>query len=281
MNGSENVAEIFRNVSQVTLVQIVLIILGAWGIIALLARFLPMVANRITGRARFNVLALVPVFRLLVIVAAAVMIFNLLIEPTIENLIALLGLIGLGLGFAFKDYISSLIAGMITLYEAPYRPGDWVEIEGAYGEVRAINMRSAEIVTPDDTVVVIPHLTVWNKLIYNANDGGRNLQCVADFYLHPDHDGRQVEQILYDVAYTSAWLQFDQPVSVIVQEKPWATHYRLKAYPVDPRHQFRFITDLTLRGKEALRNEEIRFLPSPAYAEGSQPANPAVHAREK
>ncbi|MBO8092115.1 MAG: mechanosensitive ion channel [Prosthecochloris sp.] len=274
MNGSENLGELFRNISQVTMVQIVLIIAVAWLLITAVARFLPMVANRLSGRARFNLLALLPVVRLMVIVLASFLVFNLLIEPTIENLITLIGLIGLGLGFAFKDYISSLIAGMITLYEAPYRPGDWIEIDGAYGEVRAINLRSAEIVTPDDTVVVIPHLNVWNKLIYNANDGGRNLLCVADFYLHPDHDGRVVETLLYDVALSSSYLQFDQPVSVIVQEKPWATHYRLKAYPVDPRHQFRFITDLTLRGKEALRKEGITFLPSPAYAEGSQPVNP-------
>jgi hypothetical protein len=42
-------------------------------------------------------------------------------------------------------------------------------------------------------------------------------------------------------------------VSVIVHEKPWGTHYKLKAYLKESREQFDFITDLTIRGKEALR----------------------------
>lgn len=50
-----------------------------------------------------------------------------------------------------------------------------------------------------------------------------------------------------DVALTSPFLQLDKPVAVIVQEKPWGAHYRIRAYPVDPHQQFRFITDLTIR----------------------------------
>gem|GEM_PF-2373080 len=51
---------------------------------------------------------------------------------------------------------------------------------------------------------------------------------------------------------TSAYLQLLKPVVILASEGPWATEYRIKAYPVDPRDQFRFTTDLTLRGKQAL-----------------------------
>jgi hypothetical protein len=44
-----------------------------------------------------------------------------------------------------------------------------------------------------------------------------------------------------------------------VLEKPWGTHYRLKSYVRDSREQFLFVTDLTVRGKEALRSLGIRF----------------------
>ncbi len=166
-----------------------------------------------------------------------------------------------------KDVPSSLVAGIVTLYEAPYRPGDWIKINGAYGEVKCINMRSVEIVTPDDTVVVVPHLKLWNQLIFNANDGGRNLQCVADFYLHPRHDAAQARHMLCDVALTSAFVNMEQAINVVVQEKPWGTHYRIRAYPVDPRHQFDFISDLTVRGKAALTCLDVEFVAMPAMAE--------------
>jgi small conductance mechanosensitive channel len=193
-----------------------------------------------------------------------------LIEPTFENLVAFLGALGVALGFAFKDYVSSLIAGVVTLYEMPYRPGDWIQVDGAYGEVKAINMRAAEIVTPDDTVVIVPHLKLWNQLIFNANDGGQNLMCIADFYLHPRHDAALVKHALHDVALTSAFLDLEQPIQVIVADKPWGTHYRLKAYPIEPRQQFHFTTDLTIRGKESLTRLGAEFAAMPPPPEASQ-----------
>lgn len=129
--------------------------------------------------------------------------------------------------------------------------GDWISVDGAYGEVKSIGLRTAEIVTPEDTAVVVAHLKLWNTLIFNANDGTNRLQCIADFYLHPRRDPGWVVTVLQDVALSSAYLQIEQPVGVVAWEKPRGSHYRLKAYPVDPRDQFRFSTDLTLRGKMA------------------------------
>ena len=48
---------------------------------------------------------------------------------------------------------------------------------------------------------------------------------------------------------TSPYTQLQRPVVVIVQEKPWGTHYQLKAYPIDGRDEFQYITDLTIRSK--------------------------------
>jgi small conductance mechanosensitive channel len=268
MNRPGDTSEILRTLGEVNFLQVGLIVVGSWLLITLSSRSLSWVANRVSIRFRFYVLSSIPLLRLLIIIVALVLIIISMIEPTIENLMVLLGALGLGLGFAFKDYVSSLLAGVVTLYEAPYRPGDWIEINGAYGEVKAINMRSAEIVTPDDTVVVIPHLKIWDQFIFNANDGSQNLQCVADFHLHPRHDAAQVKHILNDVALTSAFLQIKQPISVIVSEKPWGTHYRLKAYPIEPRQQFHFVTDLTIRGKAALNRIGVEYAAIPPLPKG-------------
>lgn len=247
MNGQ--LTDLLTNLSESNLIQIALIVAGAWLLITVSQRLLTWLAEAFTGRGRLLVLAAVPVARLLLIATALGLLVPRLVEPTFENLVALLGAIGLALGFAFKDYISSLIAGIVTLWEMPYRLGDWIEIDGAYGEVKAIGMRTAEIVTLDDTVVIIPHLMLWAKLIRNANDGTTHMLCVANFYLHPRHDAAAIQQALYDVALTSPYLDVAQPIAVTVLEKPWGTHYRLKAYPIDPRQQMRFVTDLTIRGK--------------------------------
>lgn len=270
MNGQDGVIGIVGDLSEINLVQVTAIVVGAWLLIVISQRVLTRLADAFSGRTRHNTLAAVPVMRLLTLIVAIVLVVPRVLEPTFENLVALLGALGLALGFAFKDYVSSLIAGIVTLYEMPYRLGDWIEVSGAYGEVTSIGMRTAEIVTLDDTVVVIPHLMLWDRLIHNANDGTTRLLCVTEFYLHPRHDAARVQQTLRRVALTSPFLELSQPIDVVAQERPWATQYRLKAYPIDPREQMRFQTDLTVRGKAALTSLGVKFAALPALYNGTE-----------
>ncbi|WP_203141600.1 mechanosensitive ion channel family protein [Marinobacter mangrovi] len=245
----------------------VLLIVVAWVIIVLVQTLVPRIAGRFSGKTRLYILASAPLLRLLVILATILLIVPILIEPTFENLIAIFGALALALGFAFKDYATSLIAGIVTLYEMPYRPGDWIEVDGYYGEVRSIGTRAVTIVTPDDTAVVIPHGKLWDSLIANGNAGSSNLMCVAEFYLAPDHDAGEVRARLREMAFTSPWIKTYQPVLVVLSEKPWGTCYRVKAYPVDPRDQFQFISDLTVRGKAVLRQMNVRQVTAPVVAD--------------
>ena len=101
---------------------------------------------------------------------------------------ALVASVGLALAFALKDFASSVAAGLVTILEHTYQSGDWIEVDGAYGEVKKVGLRAVHIVTPDDTEVIIPHSCLWTSSIHNATSGNRSLLCVADFYLNPDHD---------------------------------------------------------------------------------------------
>ncbi len=243
--------------------QILLIIAVSWILVAIVKKAIPRLAERFSGQQRHHLLGSVQLIRLLVILIALLLIVPRVVEPSFQNLFALLGALGLALGFAFKDYASSLTAGLVAAYENPYRMGDWIEIDGTYGEVTSIGMRAVEIITPDDTRVVIPHLKIWNSLVANSNNGTAFLLCATDFHIHPQHDPRTVRKTLYDVTITSPFLQLLRPISIVTQETPWATRYRLKAYPVDPRDQFQFVTDLTERAKPLLLEAGIRFAAFP------------------
>jgi small-conductance mechanosensitive channel len=263
--NSKSLSEII-NLSWESFAQILLIIAVSWIFVVVVKRILPRLAERFSGRQRQYMLGSVQLVRLLVIFIAVLMIVPRVIDPTFQNLFALLGALGLALGFAFKDYASSLIAGLVAAYENPYRMGDWIAVEGTYGEVTGIGLRAVEIITPNDTKVVIPHLKIWNSLVANSNDGTSFLLCVADFYIDPHHAPRTVHRILQDVALSSPFLQLLRPVRIVVSETPWATHYRLKAYPVDPRDQFQFVSDLTSRAKPLLMAAGVRFAALPAAA---------------
>ena len=245
-------SEIISHLTFINVVRILVILAMFWLLLRALQWFLPWLAEQIPSRFRLYVLPLLPVMQLAVVLLALVRIVPLIIDPTPENVLAISGAVAIAIGFAFQDYVSSLIAGIVAVYERPYRIGDWVRIGEAYGEVIALGFRSLQLVTPDDTVVLIPHKLMWDNIIFNDNSGQREHQCVADFYLQPDHDAEIVRQKLRQVALTSPYLQLDRPISVIVLEKPWSTHYRLKAYPIDGRDQFKFTSDMTVRGKAAL-----------------------------
>lgn len=273
MDDKEQYARLFNDIDSQALIILGVTLVSTVLLIIVSQHGLKWLANRLHGQLRFRVFALVPLTRLLILITALVIAVPVVIEPSMRNMVTLLGALGLAIGFALKDYVSSLIAGVVSAVELPYRPGDWVNIEGTYGEVKHVGMRTVEIQTPDDDLVAVPHLKLWDSAIHNANNGGTSLQCVASFYLHPEHEAGRVRKTLRDVALTSAYLKFDRPVIVVAEEKPWGTHYRIRAYPVDPRQQFLFITDMTVRGKQVLSDLGIKpaLLP-PGAALNSQDA---------
>ncbi len=263
MTGDTTITQVFQGFNKTNIAYIAIIIAAYWLITKFIERLFFWLEGRVSGRFRLYILPSMPVLRIFFLILAIMIIIPLIIKPTFQNLVAILGVVGLALGFAFKDYISSIIAGITVVYERCYRPGDWVKIDEAYGEIKSLGLRTLKLVTPDDTIVTIPHTKIWNTNIYNANDGKRELLCVADFYFHPNHDAAQVRQKLYDVAITSPYINLDHSVMVVVAEKPWGTHYRLKAYPIDGRDQFQFISDLTVRGKIALSKMDVKAIPLP------------------
>ena len=223
-------------------------------------------AEKAPPRLRLAILRAVPITRLLLGLGAIVVAVPILVEPTLRNVVALFAGVGLALAFALKDYGSSVVGGLAAVLETAYQPGDWIEVDGIYGEVKSIDLRAVRIVTPDDTEVIVPHALFWSTRISNASSGQRSLLCVAEFYLHADHDAAAVRERLTQIAAASSFRKPETTVTVIVKERPWGTQYRLKAYVKESREQFSFITDLTIRGKDALRAMGVRFAQAP-YAE--------------
>ena len=249
---------ILRPIGAADALEIAVILAITIAAVILVERGLPAIAARLGPRVRILVLPWVPVFRLFAFLLAALLILPIVVEPRTESLIALLGAGAVAIGFAFKDYLTSILAGVIVLFERPYRQGDWVRIGDVYGEVREMGMRALRIVTPDDDIVTVPHGRIWDSVVRNANDGSPTLQCVVDFYVHPDHDAARLRQALGDAALASPWVDVEKPIAVVVSERPWGTCYRVRAYPIAAEHQFRFASDVTVRGKGLIAELGVR-----------------------
>jgi small conductance mechanosensitive channel len=255
---------VLRELDLAALADIALILALSVAVVVAAERGVPWLLRRSGARAGRALLPLLPLVRLVVIGAAVGLIVPVLVEPTLQNLVAIMGAAALALGFALKDYLSSVIAGVVAILERPYRRGDWITFDGSYGVVRDLGFRAVQLVTLDDTVVTVPHKRLWEDRVGNANDGGRTLMCVADFHVLPDHDAARAQARLRDVALTSAYLAVGRPVVVALREHPWGTRYRLKAYPFDAAQQVAFVSDLTIRGKAELLALGCRLAALPA-----------------
>lgn len=257
-DGPSGPAQIFRHWSDVDATTIALTLVAACLIVIGFTRFVHWLSARLPTRWRFHVQPWPPIVRLVVIVAAISIVVPLVLVPKPEAMLAVAGSSALAIGFAFKDYVSSLIAGVVVTFERPCSVGDWIRVGDIYGQVRAMRLRVIEVVTPEDDCVSIPLSKLWSEALANANSGKPDHLCVADFYLDPDHDPVPVQRALEEVALTSAYRSLDRPVTVVAREELFGTHYRVKAYPFDGTDQFQFLTDMTLRGKCALRELGVR-----------------------
>ncbi|MCG6262529.1 mechanosensitive ion channel family protein [Vibrio vulnificus] len=82
----------------------------------------------------------------------------------IGTLVASLGLTGFALGFALKDAISNLVAGIMLALYKPIKLGDTVEITGSKGVVVDLNLRYITIKAEGMTHLIPNSLLLNNKL---------------------------------------------------------------------------------------------------------------------
>ena len=261
--GESRAAKLFNDFGNIDVVEIVVVLALTWLVIRLARRGLPWLAAHVPSVLRLYLIGAVPFIRLALLLFAITWIVPIVFNLTLQNFFVIAGAVGVAIGFAFKDFVSSIVAGVVAIVERPYRPGDWVEVGDDYGEVLHVGMRSIRIRTPSDDVVTVPHLRIWEENVVNSNDGARTLMVVTEFHVDPDHDAAALRSALRDVALTSAYLDCERPILVVLEERPWGTRYELKAYPFDMRDQFLFRSDLVVRGKRAIVESGARELSVP------------------
>ncbi|MFB6264891.1 MAG: mechanosensitive ion channel family protein [Bradymonadaceae bacterium] len=81
----------------------------------------------------------------------------------VGDLVGVLGLSSVAVGFAFKDIFQNLLAGILLLAQRPFRIGDQIVVSGYEGTVEDVELRSTSIKTHDGQKVIIPNSDVYNS----------------------------------------------------------------------------------------------------------------------
>ena len=250
---------ILTKITTLKVVQALIVILVCYIFLKSIDRLVLWISEKIAREWRLQVKQLLPLLRTTILIATLVTLMNLFLNLSRENVIAITGAIAVALGFAFKDYASSIVAGIVGIFEAPYRVGDRIKIGEDYGEVASYGLRGIRLKTPSDNLITIPHNKIWTESISNANTGALEAQVITEFYFAHEVDTELVTKILCRAAHTSRYTQLELPVIVVMEETPYGTHFKLKSYPLDAREEFIYKTDLTNRAKKSFAKYKLAY----------------------
>ena len=94
------------------------------------------------------------------------------LDRAVSSLLAGAGILGLALGFAFRDVASNYLSGIILAFQRPFVVGDIVEIRGHFGAITKVGLGAADLRTPQGQIVVIPNGEVYRQPLKNFSRTG-------------------------------------------------------------------------------------------------------------
>lgn len=183
------------------------------------------------------------------------------VQLTPQVVLALSGTAAVSVGFALKDLVASIIAGLIILVDRPFQVGDRVTFDGYYGEIRHIGLRSIRLVTLDDTQVTIPNSKFLTDTVASGNAGAVQMMIQTDFLIGADQDVARAKRIVEEALTSSRYIHLKHPWTVLVnsvtQDGYFAVRLRAKAYVLDVKFEKAFESDVTERVIEGFRAGQI------------------------
>ena len=174
------------------------------------------------------------------------------------------GLLGIVVGFAFRDIAENFLASMLLSIRNPFRTGELIEVDGNVGIVINLNIRSTVLRTLDGNFVQIPNALVYKSTIknYSSSENRR-----ADFAVGIGYDSptTKAQTLIANVLKQHpAVLESPEPL-VLVEELGEATvNFRIYYWFASAVYSPAKINSALLRlSKDALLRGGIE-LPDPA-----------------
>ena len=145
----------------VALVLLAAIVVLGWGVAWAVRR-----AGRARGRDNLGSVA-ASLLKWVIWVAGAMLALTIVL-PSVRpaDLIAGLGIGSVAIGFAFKDILQNILAGILILIRQPFSVGDQIVVSGGHeGTVERIETRATLIRTYDGHRVVIPNADIYTDSV--------------------------------------------------------------------------------------------------------------------
>ena len=138
------------------------------------------------------------------------------------------GVVGLILGFAFRDIAENFISSLLLTIQRPFRIGDIVQINDFTGIIQKVTARATTLVDFDGNHIQIPNATIYKGVIKNltANPLMRGQFVIGVGY---DADIQHAQQMAQEITSAQDNVLIDPEPQILIDELGPST-YNIKVY---------------------------------------------------
>ncbi|MBE9182481.1 mechanosensitive ion channel family protein [Oculatella sp. LEGE 06141] len=160
-----------------------------------------------------------------------------IVIPTFRagDLVQLLGISGVAIGFAFRDILQNFLAGILILLTEPFQIDDQIVFKEFEGTVENIETRATTIRTYDGRRIVIPNAELFtNSLTVNTAFESRRLEY--DIGIGYGDDINQAKQLILEaIASVNGVLRSPAPDALVMELADSTVNIRARWWINPPR----------------------------------------------
>lgn len=176
------------------------------------------------------------------------------------DLVSVLGLSSVALGFAFKDIAQNFLAGVLILSGRPFTIGDQIQTNDFEGTVKEITFRSTEVETYDNEKVIIPNSLIFTNpmTVLTANPARRRSFSTGIGY---NEDIEEAREVIYEALTECDLVDSERGSVVRVEEHGGSSiNFKIKFWAESDRSSGQGATDqVATRVKYALDEAGIEI----------------------
>jgi len=136
-------------------------------------------------------------FARLVVIGFGLLIASSIAFPDVgpTQLLELLGIGTIAIGFAFQDIFQNFLAGILILLTQPFEVGDQIIMDDYEGTVEDIKIRATNIRTYDQRLVVIPNSNLFTNSV-TVNTAYEYMRCQYDININYQEDIEKAREVI-------------------------------------------------------------------------------------
>jgi small-conductance mechanosensitive channel len=201
-----------------------------------------------------------------IVFATAIVIALDLLGVNVMPFIAGAGVAGVAIGFAAKDTLSNLIAGILLIIDRPFEVGDRIEVwraptkSSTWGDVIGIGLRATKIRTTDNIVIIIPNNEIMLRDIINYTTITEKIRVRIDIGIAYDAEMQKAKDIMLQAADSVGWVAKDPPPKVVVRNfGESSVDLQLRVWIENPRKRMDTISYITDKVKELFDEQGVEI----------------------